>query len=88
MAVLTIRMIPDEVYRALTLRAKSHGHSIESEALGILHQAVLGSERVKLGSVLQAISREAGLTSEDLALFDSHRGSLPARAARFEEQSR
>ena len=85
MAVLTIRMIPDEVYRALMLRAKSHGQSIESEAREILHQAVVGAERVKVGSVLQAISRQAGLTSEDLAVFDARLDSSPARAALFEQ---
>lgn len=84
MAMLTVRKLPDEVHRALAARAELKGHSMESEVREILHQAVLGGERITLGTVLQEISREAGLTSADLEVFDTIRDSSPARAVSFE----
>jgi hypothetical protein len=36
-----------------------------------------------LGTILQNIGREAGLTAEDLAIFDEVRDHSPARAVRF-----
>ena len=84
MAMLTVRKLPDEVHRALAVRAERKGHSMESEVREILSNAVLGSERVKLGSVLQAIGREVGLTSEDLEIFETVRDHSPARAVNFD----
>ena len=38
---------------------------------------------IGLGAVLQNIAREAGLTAEDIAIFDEVRDHSPARAVRF-----
>jgi plasmid stability protein len=40
MAVLTARNLPDEVHRALRLRAADHGRSTEAEVGVILEEAV------------------------------------------------
>ncbi len=41
MVKLTIRNIPDELYRWLKLSAAQHGHSINREALVCLEQALV-----------------------------------------------
>ena len=50
--MLTVRNLPDEVHRALRIRAAQHGHSMEAEAREILAAAVAPEGRVKLGSLL------------------------------------
>lgn len=84
MAVLTVRNVPDEVHRALRMRAARHGRSTEAEVREILEAAVKPQERVKLGSLLADIGREAGLTDEDVAVFEQVRDKAPARRASFE----
>ena len=66
MAVLTVRNLPDEVHRALRLRATQHGRSTEAEVRAILESVVKPPERMKLGTLLQEMSRRAGLTNEDV----------------------
>ncbi|PMS38214.1 plasmid stability protein [Trinickia symbiotica] len=84
MAVLTVRNVPDEVHRALRLRAAQHGHSTEAEVRAILSSAVKPEKRVRLGDALAALGRKAGLTNEDLAIFDQTREKTPAEPMRFE----
>lgn len=84
-ANLHVRNLPDAVHRALRVRAAHHGRSTEAEIRDILENAVRPPERVKLGSLLASIAREAGgLTDEEHALFDSLRDKTPAEPMRFE----
>ncbi|MFQ6226586.1 FitA-like ribbon-helix-helix domain-containing protein [Nocardia sp. NPDC002869] len=54
---LSVRHVPDAVYRALRIRADNHGRSIEAEILAILEEVVTRSpERVRLGKVLSGES--------------------------------
>lgn len=66
MAVLTVRNLPDEVHRALRVRASQNGRSTEAEVRAILESVVKPPDRVKLGTLLQQMSRRAGLTHEDV----------------------
>ena len=66
MAVLTVRNLPDEVHRALRLRASQNGRSTEAEVRAILESVVKPPDRVKLGTLLQEMSRRAGVTNEDV----------------------
>ena len=84
MPSVTVRNVPDEVHRAIRLRAARHGHSIETEMRNILEAAVRPKGRVKLGSLLAQIGREVGMTDEEFALFESVRDPSPAAAADFE----
>jgi len=84
MAMLTVRNLPDEVHRALRVRAASHGHSTEAEVREILEAAVKPEGRIKLGSLLAEIGQRAGLSDEELAVFDEIRDKEPARAVDFE----
>lgn len=84
MAVLTIRNVPDEVHRALRLRAAQHGRSTEAEVRAILESAVKPEQRVKLGSLLEDIGRRAELTEEDFAVFEQVRDKTPAKPVSFE----
>lgn len=79
MAILTVRNVPDEVHRALRVRAAQHGRSTEAEVREILAAAVKPSSRVRVGDALAAIGRKIGLTHEDLAVFESVRDKAPAK---------
>ncbi len=66
MASLTVRNLPDETHRALRMRAARHGRSTEAEIRAILEDAVRPAQRVKLGSLLAEIGREAGGVELDI----------------------
>lgn len=78
MAVLTVRNVPDEVHRALRVRAARRGRSTEAEVRVILEEAVLPEGRVGLGSLLTAIGRRVKLTDDELADF-VQRDNSPGR---------
>ena len=84
MAMLTVRNIPDEVHRALRMRAAQHGHSMEAEVRGILASAVNPDGRVKLGSLLADMGRRATLTDEEFAVFEQVRSKAVASPVSFE----
>ena len=65
MAILTVRNVPDEVHRALRLRAANHGRSTEAEVREILEHAVKAEQRPRLGDLLAELGRKAGLRNED-----------------------
>ena len=69
MAMLTVRNLPDEVHRALRVRAALRGRSTEAEVRTILSETVLPQGRVALGSLLTAVGRGAELTDEEFAHF-------------------
>lgn len=66
MAMLTVRNLPDDVLRALRVRAAQHGHSTEAEVREILATAVKPATRVRLGEALAALGRQIGLTNKDV----------------------
>ena len=84
MRSITIRNVPDEVHRALRVRAALHGRSAEAEIRDILENAVKPEGRMKLGSLLASIGHHAKLTDEEFAVFARVRDKAPARAATFE----
>ena len=83
MTTLTILNVPDEVLRALQIRAERRGRSMESEIRAILEEAVLSEGRIKLGNLLYDIGRQANLSEEELANFDQ-RDRTPAEPPSFE----
>jgi plasmid stability protein len=88
MRSVTVRNVPDEVHRAIRMRAAQHGRSIEAEMRDILETAVKPQGRIKLGSLLAEIGRKLKLTDEEFAIFESVRDRSPARAASFEQKTR
>lgn len=85
MANVNVRNLPDEVHRAIRIRAAHHGRSTEAEIRAILEQVAKPEGRVKLGSYLASIAREVGgLTDEEHALFERARIRTPARIVSFE----
>ena len=84
MASLTIRNLPDDVHRALRVRAARNGNSTEAEVRAILKQTVKPESRVKLGSLLAEIGRKVKLTDEEIALIEQVRDRSPARHVSFE----
>jgi plasmid stability protein len=82
--MLTVRNLPDEVHRALRVRAAQHGRSAEAEVREILANAVKPEARVRLGDALAALGRELGLTNEDFEVFRQVSDKTPAEPLRFE----
>lgn len=84
MAMLTVRNLPDEVHRALRVRAALYGHSMEGEVREILEAAVAPERRVKLGSLLADIGKQAKLTDNEFAVLEQVRDKMPAKPVNFE----
>jgi len=84
MATVTIRNLPDEVHRALRVRAATYGRSTEAEIRDILETTVRPPERLRLGTALVALGRCLGLTDEDCAVFERVRDKAPAEPVGFE----
>ena len=82
--MLTVRNVPDEVHRALRVRAAMHGRSTEAEVRVILEDAVKPQGRVKLGSLLADIGHRAKLTDDEFAVFEQMREKTRARLVSFE----
>ena len=84
MTILTVRNVPDDVHRALRVRAAQHGRSTEAEVREILAAVVKPEKRVRVGEALAAIGRKIGLTNEDLVVFESVRDKTPAEPLSFD----
>jgi len=84
MAAVTIRNISEGTHRALRVRAANHGRSTEAEIRDILEAAVRPSGRVKLGSLLAAIGRDAELSNSDVEALQQQRDRTPAEPMTFE----
>ena len=66
MSSITVRNLPEEIHRALRVRAALHGRSTEAEVRNILETAVKPEGRVLLGSLLRSIGAEAGGVDLDI----------------------
>lgn len=84
MAMLTVRNLPDDIHRALRVRAALNGRSTEAEVRDILAEAVKPMIRIHVGEALAALGRKIGLTNEDFEVFDQVRDKKPAEPLRFE----
>lgn len=83
MAMLTVRNLPDDVHRALRVRAALHGHSTEAEVREILASVVKPDSRVRLGDALATLGRTIGLTNEDAEILARARDKTPAEPLKF-----
>jgi plasmid stability protein len=84
MAMLTVRNLPDEVHRALRVRAALHGQSTEAEVRDILANAVRPETRILMGDALAALGNEIGLSNADIELLEQSKDNTPAEPLRFE----
>jgi len=78
MATLTVRNLPEEVHRALRIRAAAHVRSTEAEVREIIAATVTPPERLRLGEALAALGREIGLEDDDVSALDRLRDRDPA----------
>jgi plasmid stability protein len=84
MAMLTIRNLPDNVHRALRVRAAMHGQSTEAEVREILANVVKPEMRVRMGDALAELGHKIGLTNEDFEVFNQVSDKKPAKPLEFE----
>jgi len=82
--MLTVRNLPDEVHRALRVRAAQHGRSTEAEVREILAITVKPETRVRLGDALADLGRNIGLTNKDVETFNQVEDKIPAEPTKFE----
>ena len=86
MPSITIRKVPDEVHRALKLRAAQHGHSAEAEMRDILEKAVMPEDRRNFGSLMTSIVRETGgLTDEEVEFINNLREKTYVEPINFDD---
>lgn len=78
MAMLTVRNLPDEVHRALRVRAAQHGRSTEAEVRDILESAVKPESRLLMGAAMSALGQERGLTNKDFEALEQAWERTPA----------
>ena len=83
MAMLTVRNLPEEVHRALRLRAARHERSTEAEVRAILEEAVRPQGRLKLGAWLADIGQQVQLADEEVELINQ-RDPSASRPVRLE----
>jgi plasmid stability protein len=84
MPSVTVRNVPDEVHRALRVRAAKHGRSAEAEIREILADAVKPEGRLKLGSLLADIGRQINLSDDEFSIFAQSRDTTQAIPMDFE----
>lgn len=84
MAMLTVRNLPNEVHRALRVRASQHGRSTEAEVRDILSKAVQPEMRIHLGDALAALGRQIGLSNQDVDVLEQARTQVPAEPMRLD----
>jgi plasmid stability protein len=84
MAMLTVRNLPEQVHRALRVRAAQHSRSMEAEVREILEAAISPQGRVKLGSLLADMGRQAKLSDAEFDVFEHVRDKTPSRPVSFE----
>ena len=84
MATVTVRNLPDEVHRALRVRAATHGRSTEAEIRDILESTVRPSERLRLGTALAELGHRVGLTDDEAEHLNQLRDKTPAEPMSFE----
>lgn len=84
MAMLTVRNLPDDIHRALRVRAAQHGRSTEAEVREILASAVKPEKRARMGEALNALGRKIGLANEDVEALQRARLKTPAEPLSFE----
>lgn len=84
MVMLTVPNLPDDVHRALRMRAAQHGHSIEAEVREILIAAVKPESLVRLGDAIAALGQKARLSNKDVEVFLQMREKTPAEPLSFE----
>ncbi len=78
MATVTVRNLPDEVHRALRMRAAMHGRSTEATIRDILETTVRPPVRLRLGTALAELGRRAGLTDDDIVALEEVCDKTPA----------
>ena len=79
MPQIVVRQLPDEVHRALKMRANEHGRSTEAEARDIIARAVLPDARPKAGDLLCGIWQGA-----DISEVTFERDKAPHEPVSFE----
>jgi antitoxin FitA len=78
MPQIIVRQLPEEVHRALKVRAQAHGRSTEAEARDIIASAVLPDVRPQAGDLLCGI-----WTGADVSGVTFERDVTPHEPMRF-----
>jgi plasmid stability protein len=78
-ATINIRNLPDEIHRAIRIRAAQNGRSTEAEVREILAQTVQSAGRLRLGTELRRYAEQCGGVELEI-----RRDPTPIEPASFE----
>ena len=84
MVGVTIRNLPDDAHRALTLQASEPGRSTEADIRDIPERAIRPETPLRIGSAIGVTCREAGITNKDVEALRATRDRTPAQPMSFE----
>ena len=76
MATMTIRNLPDDVYRAIRVRAALNDRSAEAEVRAVLEDLVRPASGADLAKTVHDCGRDVGLIDDDLHSFERDRTAL------------
>lgn len=79
MANIIIRNLPDEIHRAIKVRAAQHGRSTEAEVRDMLAQTIQSGSRLQVGTELRRYAEQFGGVELDI-----RRDQKPIEPATFE----
>ena len=87
MTSILVRGLSEETHRALKVRARKNGRSVNAEMCAVLDSAVQPAERVGLGTAIvemkKKYAQELGLKDFEEVDFDALRDKTPARYVDF-----
>jgi plasmid stability protein len=84
MATLIVRNLPDDLHRALKMRAAQHGRSTEAEVRCILESTVKPQQRLRMGDALATLGHGVGLTARELDILNRSRDKSPEQPMSIE----
>ncbi len=84
MTMITVRNLPDEIHRALRVRAAHNGRSAEAEVREILAAVLKPAARLRMGDALAALSAQFELTNQDVDALEAMQSRTPAEPVSFE----
>jgi plasmid stability protein len=84
MATVTVRNLPDEVHRALRVRAAHHGRSTEAEIRNILEATTRPPQRLRMGAALAELGQRIGLSDEQWEAIEQARDRTPVKPMSLE----
>lgn len=77
MASISIRDLSPPAIRALQIRALENNRSLDREARAVLEELLCPQGRLHVGTALSGLSKESGLSNQDVEALEAVRSANP-----------